>query len=78
MAGLHHQSSVLFGTSEGISKPIEGKQLLLKLEIGAGAAGAKDTGSPKVKLLWPLECSGKGCAGNTIERESSKNENMIP
>lgn len=78
MAGLHHQSSVLFGTLEGISKPIEGKQLLLKLETDAGAAGAKDTGSLKVELLWPRECSGKACAGNTVERESSRNENMIP
>jgi hypothetical protein len=78
VAGLHHQSSVLFGTLEGISKPIEGKQSELKLETGAGAGGAGDTGSLKVELLWPRECSGKGWASHTVERESSKNESMIP
>ena len=73
MAGLHHQSSVLFGTLEGISKPIEGKQSELKLETGAGAGGAGDTGSLKVELLWPRECSAeKGGPATRLKGKAAK------
>ena len=76
MVALHHQPSILLGTSEGVLKPREGKQLAGDMEqTGEGAASEEDTASLNVESF---ERRDKGRVANTnTGRKSRRNECMM-